>query len=238
MRLYKYIFVFLGFYLFFLFLFLPVDMLWPYLGVNRVAGLRPVLVQGNWRHGRLRGLSTPLLRVDTFTWDLDPLALIEGRLRVDFSLVSAAGKLAGVISLSSGGISVSRVSGRLAAAGFRSPMPLSGEFIFAKVNMILRNGRVNSAGGDLQWRSAGFGPYSALGDLRMTLGSGDGGINARIRGERGLDLAAELRLFADGRVRIRGTARPTPDQAAIFAFIGRTGPDGRVKIDYHGRVRK
>jgi len=232
----RYAAFFLLCYLVFLAAGLPADLVWKRLDGRIPAGVSVARISGTWLSGRAGGVVSPLVRLEEIRWRLHPLSLLSGRAAARIT-ASGAAALRGEVEVWRGGFAVRGLSGRIAAGEIKSPLPLAGEFICQGVELEGSGGRLDKAAGVILWRRAGVGAWSELGDLRITLGSGDGGVNARISGENGLDLAAELRLSPDGAVWLRGTARPAgPDQEAVFSLLGAVGPDGRVKMNYNGRV--
>jgi|GEM_PF-4345506 len=229
-----YPFLFLFFYLLALLWTLPADLAAPPLLRRLIPNLSCRGFEGTWRHGRALDLTSPYIELARLRWDFLPRALLGARLGISFHAALKGGKIAGEIGLSPGTVNLSALSGSLPLAAVKSPLPLRGELLFDRVSLVLKDNKTGAAAGDLRWKGAGFGDYGALGTVRASLRAEDGGISAALRGEDGLDLAAELRLSPDRRIWLKGTARPvSPAQESIFAFLGQKEPDGRVRLQYN-----
>lgn len=213
----------------------PAAWVWERFRPAVPAGVEIAGIGGTLFAGRAAVLRTRFGELKEVGWRLDPLPLLLGRVAVRLRTAGAV-ELRGGAEWRRGGVAVEGLSGRAAAAALRAPVPLAGDLEFQDLTVEFADGRFVRAGGRIRWRRAGIGDWTGLGGLRADLGARDGALVARLAGEEGLELAADLTLSPDGGVRIRGTARPrSPDQKTVFALLGPAGADGRVRIDYNGR---
>jgi general secretion pathway protein N len=186
--------------------------------------------------------------LERLSWQLKPWSVLFGKLglRVALNGTAVAGT-ADVALLPDGAVEVSdadlRLPGDELSSLVRMPVDLGGQFIVQIENARLQGNRLQTAEGQVQWqRAAVSAPVSqSLGEFSARLSTGDTGVTAQVKDEGGpLQLDGVALLKPDGIYSFKGhVSVRDPQQKMLLQGVqalGRPGPDGRVPLNYSGRL--
>ncbi|WP_303902863.1 type II secretion system protein N [Thiohalomonas denitrificans] len=206
-------------------------------------------VAGSIWSGRMESLRIDGIGLQQIHWDLNPFALLTGRIGGDWNMTWQGARLQGYGSAAPDGRALLKnVEAHSPAnefAGFLPiPLSLGGDITLALQELKLEEGRPVSAEGSVIWSDAAFiSPLDAsLGDLRVVLKPREGGgIDAEIRDDGGpLRLEGELKLEPNGTYRLNANlgTRPgaSPALEENLAMLGRRNPEGLYNVVHEGRI--
>lgn len=205
-------------------------------------------VTGTVWSGRAATLQYQGQRLSRFKWQFQPLALFTGRAQfaIAFDGEGRSGRADVGLSLD-GSVVAQAVTAQLPIAEltplFGVPVSLSGLIEVKLDELTVANDKIQSAQGEVQWRDAAVTSPVAqpLGAFSAQLTTEAAGIKAQLRDEGGpLQLDGTVRLINDGsyqfsaKVAVRDPQQVMLQQALQAA--GRQEPDGRVLLEYNGRL--
>ncbi|SEP95812.1 general secretion pathway protein N [Ectothiorhodospira magna] len=238
-------------YLICLLLTLPASLAWQWLDDRgkvpehvELAGISGTFWQGQARQVRVNGLMLSDLQ-----WQVRPLALLRGELRLDVRLQLAGGKATARLGIQPSGLGVQNLradlpAAALAEAGLNVPLIVQGRVLADIAHLELDwQGRFGQATGVVGWLNAAMGLPEPLplGDLRVTLRATEAGHLQAVVQDQGGPLFAEgtAALTPDGayqvhlRLGTREGARQELSQA--LGFLGRPDREGRIPLNLSGR---
>lgn len=213
---------------------------------------RPLLqgVDGSLWSGHAAQASYNGVALGELRWEITPWALLLGRFDVSLHLSGSDGYLDGVVSSGFSGerVRLRKLTGLLPATlvkGFAPTLPLSpvGNFAVNLDEVVIESAQLRSLDGRLVWHKGGVSAPLALefGDLAAEFRSSTGEISGRIQDSGGpLQLAAELKLGADGSYTLNGksAARPgaPPSLATSLSLLGQPDGQGMIPFRFSGHL--
>lgn len=238
-----------AFYVVFLVLKLPAADAWLFLQKRlpaQAAGVAMIGGEGSWVVGRFRSVVYNGTDLGSLSWRLRPLVLLTGRLGYAVAGENGGEKLSGEVSLGWRGIRINNLQGTMPLALLKGYLPgveLAGKLSSDTIGLRFGGNRLLAAQGRLEWREAGvLSPVRVgLGGFAAVLSTEQGKIKA-ILADLGGEVLAEgiATLDEDGRysftggVGVRSTA--SPDLAAYMQVLGEPKADGRIPLNYNGRL--
>lgn len=209
-------------------------------------GLRGKLVAGSADRLTWKGVTINGLR-----WSLHPSSLLRGRLalRVEFRDPRSEARGKALVGITPGGaLHLSRTRLHLPMAALlqlwpEAPLALGGMLRLDLKQLVLDAGHIRAARGRLDWRQARLTGASPVpfGDLGLALAPDGDRYKGLLTDQGGpLRVAGLLTLEADGAYRFHADlAVADPAQrrlATALRLIGPAGADGKVRIDFDGRL--
>jgi len=247
-----YIFAGLGIYLAFLVIMLPAEPVleWaaPRLQEQGVT-LGAVGIDGTVWSGEAASVSFNGISLGGTTWELAPLKLLTGRIGGRWMVQPPGGYLSGNATVSSEQVRLSRLDGRLSAARLMAyapaiPVQLDGEISGRMERIVLSRAKIVEAAGAVIWNQAKVtAPMEMpLGDLRVEVTTAEDG---QIVGDVS-DAGGPLSISGEAVLAPQGTYRLELDLAArqgasselkqALDMLGRSGPGGKHRVTYSGRL--
>jgi hypothetical protein len=161
-------------------------------------------------------------------WDLHPLALFAGRLKVSLE-TNGDLRLRTTLALGRRYLSLQQLDAQLPAASipaFFPPATLlspTGTLHISTDDFAIESGRIQG-GAQIQWLSAGarIGGLGELGDYLLTVNGKDGPARLHVdtqRGEIKVTADGEWRTTTDGGVQLNGTVAPGARDAALQPLL-------------------
>ncbi len=238
----------LGMYLVFLVTTLPAP--WAYSWAQtRLGGVVLSGLSGSVWDGRAVTAQLGQTRLEKFHWQLNPWALLFGRLGADLEFAYRDEPAALSVSRGFGGRwHFSDVALRMPARALESWLrlpaaELSGVLDVQLDKLVIDQGRITTAQGVMAWNNAAVvKPVTAdLGGFTVTLDNADEGIKGVLKDQGGAVQAdGVLNLKPDGNYDFTGTlVSGDPRQPAIaqgVQLFGQPGGDGRVKLSIQGAL--
>lgn len=205
-------------------------------------------VSGTVWSGRAATLQYKSWRLTRCTWQFRPLALFMGR--VEFAIAfdgegrrgeaNAGWRYDNTIHVSAVDVTLPMAE---VAPALGVPVTLNG-MVAAKLDeVVVSDGRIIGAQGQLQWRQAAITEPvgQRLGDFSAQLTSESTGIMARVRDEGGpVQLDGFIRLINDGSYQFNAKANVRDPQQTLLRqalqAAGRQEADGRVALEFSGHL--
>ncbi len=228
---------------------------WTFPADRALVLLRPQLpalqmsgVTGTVWSGRAATLHYHNQRFSRLTWQFQPLALFKAQptLTITFAGDGRTGT-ADVGLRPDGTIVIEEAKAQLPMAELSQqlgiPVSLGGVVDVAMDKITINNSVVQSAEGKLQWRDASMTTpvLQKLGAFNIQVTTEDAGIKALINDAGGpLQLEGTARLINDGSYQFSAKAAVRDAQQTLLQqalqAAGRPESDGRILIEYHGRL--
>ncbi|MBU0480642.1 MAG: type II secretion system protein N [Proteobacteria bacterium] len=231
----------------------PADLLWPFM-LNK-AGFSDRQIQltsgeGSWLAGSFRRVQVVGRELGSVSWRFRPMSMLAGSLRFDLTVRNDESTLSGVFKAGPGRVGLDGVQGMIPLhliskiAGLPG-IELSGKLTFSQLFLVVKKGRLNSAGGEIFWQDAGMNkPYKLnAGNIVAVLKTDQEGIKINAA-DKGGELMIRLAgtVFPDGNYSMNGdfATRDSahPDLVSFLKVMGEPGPDGRVRLSYRGKIGK
>ena len=240
----------LVFFLFFLLWKVPANLLYNRLVDKGTLSEDLVILtnqpQGSWNSGKVTDLSIKGIRISELQWQLQPAALLLGRLQFAMSCDLSQGRSSWSLGVGIKDITIKKLRGELSTAILDVAVPgikLTGVLKLNDLWFTFTNGQLVKATGQTIWSEAGIGPpYNiALGGLQLDLMTDPNGINTMLR-DTGGPLQADIvgKLTENGRYSFDGTINSregsSPDLASFLQILGQPGKDGMIKVSYRGEI--
>ena len=188
-------------------------------------------------------------RLTALSWDVRPLSLLLGRMRIDLKLRNGESFGQGSVSRSIGGnIYLNNVEAHIAISDIEPlstllPVGLEGYLGMNLVDFEIKDQMINKAVGTLAWQGAAISSPQrvTLGDLRVKLTSEADGVKATLS-DGGGPLQAEglLLIKPDGHYQFTGAFASRDEKQPFLTqslrFLERQGADSKVKVSYSGSL--
>ena len=206
-------------------------------------------LKGSLWHGQIQQLTINHQSLNHITWDIQPLALLLGRLQLTLSYADAKNSIQFSLARGFGGtLQILGVEGQLEPAFLQSftpyPVPaFHGSMIFEELDIVFEGKRPQQAQGKLEWRGAvvELGQKVALGTLLLSLEDTDKGIEAVLTEQSGkLSGQATMLLTEDGRYKIEARFTPSDKDrhlARHLSLLLVKGADGSYGRSFTGQLR-
>lgn len=207
-------------------------------------GIQGSVWQGSATQAYVAGQS-----LSSFTWDLNPLWLLIGRVQADLGLRNGESYLYAQVGRSLGNnIYLEDVEARLNVADIhplmkKVPANLEGVISIKLETLSLEDQDITMAEGIVAWQDAAFRiaqPVN-LGHIKIDLENTAEGVKGTVSdGGGALAAAGTLQLAGDGTWQFAGNfaARDQGQQGLTQAlgFLGRPGADGRITVSNKGKL--
>jgi general secretion pathway protein N len=217
---------------------------------SRIPGLSVGRIEGSAVAGQAGDVRLGERSLRTLSWQLQPAALLRGKLEYRVTMSEPDVALEAVVSTGlDGQLHLYNVSGSLplpkaiSLAG-RPPPPLNGELEVAIEELLLdRRGKPRAAWGTVQLRAAhtSFGRTLELGDVALRLSTEDAVIRGDFKDAGGpLELIGFLTLdsnntyYFDSQVGLRASG--SQDLRQALNLLGRPDSDGRWRLQRSGKL--
>ncbi|MCU7904294.1 MAG: type II secretion system protein N [Candidatus Thiodiazotropha sp. (ex Epidulcina cf. delphinae)] len=251
MRWWSYLLVGLGGYLLFMLAELPAQHVlgWtlPDTGEPPFSYTR---IKGTLWRGKAEAVNYQGIMLDRVKWRFAPGALLRGRIGFDVQLKHADQRLDGNIAIGAGDdYRLEDIKGRIQAVHLPRLMDLSqvgidGEIDIELQHLTIEAQRITAAEGRVRWLNAALlRPFPLkVGDLEADLTSNDNGdVKAEIKDLGGTTAVdGELSLTTDGNFILSGAVKPSADSdpslGSALKAIGKSQPDGSIRLDYKGNL--
>lgn len=207
-------------------------------------------IDGTIWGGRAESAEFSRFALKTITWDLEPTALLLGRLqaRLDFSYkgnpasVSVGRGLGGKVYMT--GIEGVLPMSEVLELAHLAVLRLDGQLGLNGVDLTLDAGKLVRAEGNLAWVRAGtqFPQPISLGDINVALETVDEGVRATLKDGGGpLDLAGEFLLKPDDQyqTKIQLAAREGAQSplGRYLVLLGRPNAQGKIEFAKNGALK-
>lgn len=235
-------------YLMFLVATLPAKQAYGFLA-PRLVPLTLYGVEGTVWSGRAAAVLVRGVRLDSATWNLELLPLLQGRIQAHLTFQTSGGTGSAHVGRSLGGtLYLGDVNTRIPVAQIAPLLPVRPLTVGGVLDVKLRELTLGIKGiekvlGTIDWREgAVLAPQQVtLGDFSIAFVETKQGVEAQIRdsGNGPLEAKGTLRLGQDGSYEFRGALAArnsaSPELSQALQFIGRPGPDGKIPVTYAGK---
>jgi len=237
-------------YAVFLAVTVPLPVAWSWIGPRLT--LRLYQPTGTLWSGGAAALVQGPRRLDAVRWTLHPSALMTLALGAHVSGRLPDGRVGGDVRVGPGNAVRVRdaradmdVDTLLSWAGRGGLGPFAGGHFDALLKALeLRDGRLVSADGVINWNGAVIGPNDAipLGDLALRLQpASGGGVNGKLVSNGGvLALDGDLALTPDGRFTLHADIAPArsgdPRARRVTGMLGLANPEGTTRVTISGNL--
>ncbi len=201
-----------------------------------------------WR-GRIAKLQVGDQVFEQVSWRAQPLSLLMGRLQLDVTFDGVGRSGEGIVSLGAdGSVSLEDFQGRVALMDIDhllgiAPVQLGGLIDVEFDELVWRDKQVVAADGVVHWRGAeATAPMAMkLGDFNVVLTTEESGIKGVVKDGGGvIALDGVATLDPAGNYQFKGhiAARDKSNRmlAQGIGALGRAGADGRVAVEYAGKL--
>ena len=245
----KYILLGVVMYAIFVAASLPAPWIYSHWLQSRLVGWTLYGVRGTIWEGHATALKSGNLQLESLHWDLHPLSLLWGRMKVGlhFNYAAAPGSL--VLSRSLTGtwhaddVDLELPAERLTPLLRLPGAELGGKLAVKMSELTLQQGRVTAATGSIAWEKAAVRkPVTVdLGSFALDIKTTAEGVSGTLLDHGGaVQAQGVLKLNANGQYQFTATfASRDPKQSLVtqgLQLFGTPGPDGRVKYSATGVV--
>lgn len=249
MKTYQYILIGLASFLFFLLLNIPANVAYPYWKqyMGKSVPVELSGVSGSIWDGEA-SVRVERQQLDQLHWDFSFLSLLMARLNLDWTLQAAGGQGQGTLSKRFGSVALEDVKAEfpvkdLARLFNLESLSADGTLSIDVDALNLEQGFIVSALGKVSWQNAEFAIFKPikLGSMEVTFEPDENGVKGVLKDKGGpveadglltLSSTGEYKLSAS--VRVRDTTQK--DLVAAVNSIGKTGSDGKIRLNYSGKM--
>ncbi len=215
---------------------------------GQMQGIYVQNITGTVWQGRAAKIQVQDQAFERVSWDVKPLSVALGQLEIDIAFSGNGRKGQGTLALGSdGSLNIIDFTGSIPISEidhyFNLPIDIGGLAEVRLDKVSLMGETITYAEGEVRWKSGKVtSPLSIeLGDFLMTLSTDESGIQGKLSDEGGaVDISGTAQLNADNSYKFSGKIAPRGSKNAMLAqgirALGRAGSDGRITLEYSGKL--